>query len=73
MVKTIFLHVPESNEKNIQLHKFVTLAVLLKGGVELAEFFGSNLFSINEKGQLQARLKNVSDKTVSVEKWIDAF
>lgn len=67
------MHVPESIEKKNQLYKFVNFTVLLKDRVELAELFGSNLLSINEKGQLEARLKNVSDKIVSVEKWTDAF
>lgn len=51
----------------------MNLAVLLKGGVELAELFGGNLLSINGKGQLERRPKTVSDKIASVEKWTDAF
>lgn len=69
----VALHVPEAIKKKIRRHEFVNLAVLLKGGVELAELFGSNLLSINEKGQLETRPKTVSDKIVSVEKWTDAF
>ena len=51
----------------------MNLAVLLKGGVELAELYGSTLLSINEKGQLETKPKSVTDKISSVDKWTDAF
>ena len=69
----IAFHVPESVKRKIRRHEFVNLAVLLKGGVELAELYGSTLLSINEKGQLETKPKSVTDKISSVDKWTDAF
>ena len=58
----IAFHIPESVKRKIRRHEFVNLAVFLKGGVELAELYGSNLLSINEKGQLEIKPKPVTDK-----------
>lgn len=69
----IAYHVPGSVKQKIRSHQFVNLAVLLKGGVELAELYGSNLLSVNEKGQLETRPKTVSDKISNISRWTDAF
>ena len=69
----IAFHVPKSVKQKIWRHEFVNLAVLLKGGVELADIYGSNLLSINELGQLETKPKSVTDKIGSVNKWTDAF
>lgn len=69
----IAFHVPETVKRKIRHHEFVNLAILLKGGVELAELFGGNLLSINDKGQLETRPKTVSDKITNISKWTDAF
>ncbi|MEW8547619.1 MAG: hypothetical protein AB2693_29275, partial [Candidatus Thiodiazotropha sp.] len=69
----IAYHVPGSVKQKIRSHQFVNLAVLLKGGVELAELYGSNLLSVNEKGQLETRPKTVSEKISNISRWTDAF
>ena len=49
------------------------MAVLLKGEVELADIYGSNLLSVNELEKLETKPKSVTDKIGSVDKWTDAF
>ena len=64
----IAFHVPESVKQKILRHEFVNLAVLLKGGVELADIYRSNVLGINELGQLETKPKSVTDKIGSVVK-----
>ena len=52
-------------KRKIWCHKFVNLAVLLKGGVEDAELFGRN--SKHRKRTAGKKTKYFSDKTVSVD------
>ena len=69
----IAFHVPEAIKRKIRQHEFMNLAVLLKGVVELSELYGSNLISLNDKGQLETRPKSVTDKITSIARWTDAF
>ena len=67
-------HIPDQIRQKIWQHKYINLACLLKGSVELASMYEQGgLVRVNDQGVLETKSKQVNDRIHSIEKWTDAF
>lgn len=69
----IFIHVPQSLRQQIGRGEYINLALLLKGGMELAEFCSGGSMKVSTDGSIEMKSKICKEKIPSIEKWTDAF
>ena len=66
------VHVPSQLKQKIWEHKYINIALLLKGNAELAEIFSGGVLHVSD-GKVEARPKQTKEKVNSIEQWTEAF
>lgn len=69
----IAAHVPSSLKLQIAKGEYVNLALLLKGAIELTDFYAGCELKLSTNGTLVSSPRECKDKINSIEKWTDAF
>ena len=66
-------HIPEQLKQKIWANKFIDIALLLKGNIELADRFSGGLLQIADDGKIEAKPLTLKEKVANIDKWSDAF
>lgn len=66
-------HVPHQLKEKIWSHKYINLALLLKGNAELSDIFSGGLLHVSDDGKIQAKPRQSKETVASIEQWTDAF
>lgn len=66
-------HVPHQLKEKIWTHKYINLALLLKGTAELNDIFSGGLLHVSPDGQIEAKPKQSKETVPNIERWTDAF
>jgi hypothetical protein len=66
-------HIPTVLKQQICRGEYVNFALLLKGAIELSEFFRGGIVTVNSELQLVSAPKECKDQIYDIEKWTNAF